>query len=1151
MSLPPDRPSSNSKGRQKEESPQPTDIAEKLIAFRRRTAVATRPKDKSERTPTTTIAASDKRPSAPSGSRSPKKLHAPPAMVNKSPPDTTADEFSRKLQISSSSSPSRPMPAGPRQNQASKLYNPDRDPIPTMRRTAEPDTMSDTDSSQAPRYKPSPGVTRERERDAPARQLFDHRKDDPVRFAVFARPQRPIPTPKSSGEYISAASSISSSFTLSSATDDSSASSAIFDQSRPNAKSEDSATNAFSNQLKRLYRNITSLENRIKDEDVETEDDSRYTNRILSKEKDRTQENEEAEKWSKRIEDHKRLVEYIHNMLQISLSPSVPVSLRTIPTKYNIIMRLWVTGFNKLLQSLQRACLESPLAMEYLQEFIMYAYTFYTGLYEEHPLNGFRSNWLEALGDLARYRMAVAAIAGSTVDGPALTAANVLEAAADGIDTEQRVEAQTKAVSDVPAARIDDSPSPSVGVAAARALELLPEKDQWRAIAQEWYGIGIMDQPGTGKLHHHLGFLYREVEGEELRAIYHFVKSLVSLHPFLTSRENVLHVWSPDAQARRQLPDARATELFVLLHGMLFTNIQLDDFEPTFSRFMERLELEVPEEREWIMMAIVNIGSLFEYGKSNGVLKRAGALGSSSSAPIISRIAKKEAQRDDDKMDVDDDTKPRPDASPCLSELDTTPDDLPRAFKLAMEVTFTMLRFVLQHPSRKPSPFSESRINPYLTVLLTFLSIMLKHQKTKEILERSLPWEELAAMLALVPRNVMISEGLSPLNNSRERWAVLAINTVPSPEDWCLRGMEWVVRRIFPHGYWKGFEDRKVEIEILSEAERVDITDGHIEDDNEHTESVVKKETKKRWVRIVRCAVGIADVVDGFNWVEGTREWKVEGVLSAKVKQWKEEDRLQKESEELRRTGNSWADESMDVDEDNVESFSDGSEEDDENDSEEIRALKERRRHLRSLLQSEVAPRRLPRSSRKEQSAHPLLPIVAGYTVLVIDTNILLSSLPMVASLVESNRWTLIIPLPVIMELDGLKSNSSIQLSEAARTAIDYITSHVRTHSLSLKIQTSKGNYLSNINFRIEEVDCNMDDLILKAAIWHEEHWSDRSALLQAESPRPGINPVKVVLISLDRNLRLKARSRQLPAASEKDIASLFAMGTYSDGHFS
>ncbi|KAJ3833216.1 PIN domain-containing protein, partial [Lentinula raphanica] len=122
--------------------------------------------------------------------------------------------------------------------------------------------------------------------------------------------------------------------------------------------------------------------------------------------------------------------------------------------------------------------------------------------------------------------------------------------------------------------------------------------------------------------------------------------------------------------------------------------------------------------------------------------------------------------------------------------------------------------------------------------------------------------------------------------------------------------------------------------------------------------------------------------------------------------------------------------------------------------------------------------------------------IVAGYTLLVIDTNILLSSLSMFSSLVESKSWTVVVPLPVIMELDGLRSNSSPELSEAARAALDYITSHILSHSLSLKIQTSKGNYLSNLNVRIEDVnftnDRSMDDLILKAAIWHDEHWSDR-----------------------------------------------------------
>ena len=39
-----------------------------------------------------------------------------------------------------------------------------------------------------------------------------------------------------------------------------------------------------------------------------------------------------------------------------------------------------------------------------------------------------------------------------------------------------------------------------------------------------------------------------------------------------------LPLWSPAAQMRCLVPDARAPDLFVFLHGMLFTNIQLDDF---------------------------------------------------------------------------------------------------------------------------------------------------------------------------------------------------------------------------------------------------------------------------------------------------------------------------------------------------------------------------------------------------------------------------------------------------------------------------------------------------------------------------------------------------------------------------------------------
>ena len=45
------------------------------------------------------------------------------------------------------------------------------------------------------------------------------------------------------------------------------------------------------------------------------------------------------------------------------------------------------------------------------------------------------------------------------------------------------------------------------------------------------------------------------------------------------------------------------THLLIFLHSMLFTNIQLDDFQPTLAQFIEHLEIEGAEEHEWIMMA--------------------------------------------------------------------------------------------------------------------------------------------------------------------------------------------------------------------------------------------------------------------------------------------------------------------------------------------------------------------------------------------------------------------------------------------------------------------------------------------------------------------------------------------------------------------
>ncbi len=217
-----------------------------------------------------------------------------------------------------------------------------------------------------------------------------------------------------------------------------------------------------------------------------------------------------------------------------------------------------------------------------------------------------------------------------------------------------------------------------------------------------------------------------------------------------------------------------------------------------------------------------------------------------------------------------------------------------------------------------------------------------------------------------------------------------------------------------------------------------------------------------------------------------------------------------------------------------------------------------------------AVPRRRPRPPRgaRNSAVRPELQLVPGFTILVLDTNILLSSLSMVTALVESLRWTIVVPLPAIMELDGLASNATA-LGEAAKAAIEFVASHVRSHSDALKVQTSRGNYLSSLSVRAEQVDFDdpdswersMDDLILKAAIWQDDHWVDRSALLKVEQlGERSKGAAKVVLLSLDRNrelslfpvhstclthmvflVRLKARARHLDAASEKDLGALLA----------
>ncbi|KIM66086.1 hypothetical protein SCLCIDRAFT_22305 [Scleroderma citrinum Foug A] len=134
---------------------------------------------------------------------------------------------------------------------------------------------------------------------------------------------------------------------------------------------------------------------------------------------------------------------------------------------------------SRLLEAL-RASFTSTLALEPLQDFIYFTYTFYTSLLEEPTLCTFCSGWLEALSNLARYRMAVAAmVTNSQSSGASLTTDAISKAAATAASKEPTSKPAKSQVSssDRPAACIDDSPTPSTGITAVCIMEIGPEME--------------------------------------------------------------------------------------------------------------------------------------------------------------------------------------------------------------------------------------------------------------------------------------------------------------------------------------------------------------------------------------------------------------------------------------------------------------------------------------------------------------------------------------------------------------------------------------------------------------------------------------------------------------------------------------------------
>ncbi|XP_056322264.1 telomerase-binding protein EST1A [Danio aesculapii] len=160
---------------------------------------------------------------------------------------------------------------------------------------------------------------------------------------------------------------------------------------------------------------------------------------------------------------------------------------------------------------------------------------------------------------------------------------------------------------------------------------------------------------------------------------------------------------------------------------------------------------------------------------------------------------------------------------------------------------------------------------------------------------------------------------------------------------------------------------------------------------------------------------------------------------------------------------------------------------------------------------------------------------------LVPDTNGFIDHLDGLRKLLVCGTYILVVPLIVITELDGLAKGQDSregvgngaharQVQDRARAAVMFLEKAFESKDPSIRALTSRGNTLESIAFRSEDTSGqkgNNDDVILSCCL----HYCQDKAkdFMPAERNGPVRLRREVVLLTDDRNLRVKALTRNVP----------------------
>ncbi|PQE25047.1 hypothetical protein CJF31_00005896 [Rutstroemia sp. NJR-2017a BVV2] len=267
------------------------------------------------------------------------------------------------------------------------------------------------------------------------------------------------------------------------------------------------------------------------------------------------------EQWQALIALHRTLLHEHHDFFLASQHPSASLALRRLASKYAMPARMWRHGIHSFLELLRHRL---PQSLDHMLAFIYLAYSMMALLYETVP--AFEDTWIECLGDLGRYRMAIE----------------------------------------------DDD---------------IRDREVWTGVARHWYSKASNKAPTTGRLYHHLAILARP---NALQQLYYYAKSLCVVVPFTSARESILTLFDPvlnaeNGQGQYRLPPLDTA--FIRAHAHLFTNRTMDRFDAAVNEFLALLDSHIGRVTKKFLeqgyqISISNAVAVLSFGsKDNPIMK--------------------------------------------------------------------------------------------------------------------------------------------------------------------------------------------------------------------------------------------------------------------------------------------------------------------------------------------------------------------------------------------------------------------------------------------------------------------------------------------------------------------------------------------------